>query len=110
MDRTSGYLFAQHALEFPDDFPDAPQKLELIKDWISQWSQKIFRYGTGEWNSSTYQTYHINGWLNLYDFATILMYKKWQEQFWIIMRQKWHFITAGVPTEGAKSGAGVPLT
>jgi hypothetical protein len=69
MDRTSGYIFAQHALDFPYEFPDAHQKLELIKEWISQWSQKIFRYGTGEWNSSTYQTYHINGWLNLYDFA-----------------------------------------
>lgn len=69
MDRTSGYLFAQHALEYPQNFPDAPQKLALLKDWISRWSKRMYQYGTGEWNSSTYQAYHIIGWLNLYDFA-----------------------------------------
>jgi hypothetical protein len=69
MDRTSGYLFAQHALEYPQYFPDAPQKLVLLKDWISRWSKRMYQYGTGEWNSSTYQAYHIIGWLNLYDFA-----------------------------------------
>ena len=69
MDRTSGYLYAQHALDFPDDFPDAAEKMQLIKNWIEEWSRKIYHYGTGEWNSSTYQAYHIIGWLNLYDFA-----------------------------------------
>jgi hypothetical protein len=69
MDRTSGYLFAQHALEYPQYFPDAPQKLALLKDWISRWSKRMYQYGTGEWNSSIYQAYHIIGWLNLYDFA-----------------------------------------
>ena len=69
MDRTSGYIFAQHALEFPDEFPQAQQKLELMKDWMWQWSKKMYSYGTGEWNSRTYQAYHIIGWLNLYDFA-----------------------------------------
>jgi hypothetical protein len=69
MDRTSGYLFAQHALQYPQYFPDAPQKLVHLKDWISRWSKRMYQYGTGEWNSSIYQAYHIIGWLNLYDFA-----------------------------------------
>ena len=69
MDRTSGYIFAQHALEFQDEFPQAQQKLELMKDWMLQWSKNMYSYGTGEWNSRTYQAYHIIGWLNLYDFA-----------------------------------------
>lgn len=69
MERTSGYLYAQHALEYPDLFPEAAEKLALMKEWIQQWSSMIYRKGTGEWNSSIYQTYHIIGWLNLYDFA-----------------------------------------
>lgn len=69
MDRTSGYIFAQHALEYPAQFPDAPEKLSQLKDWIALWSRRMYQYGTGEWNSSTYQAYHIIGWLNLYDFA-----------------------------------------
>jgi len=69
MDRTSGYIFAQHALRYPDQFPDAPEKLKQLKDWIAQWSRRMYQHGTGEWNSSTYQAYHIIGWLNLYDFA-----------------------------------------
>jgi hypothetical protein len=69
MDRTSGYLFAQHALSYPVQFPEAPEKLAIMKQWIKDWSKTIYTYGTGEWNSSIYQTYSILGWLNLYDFA-----------------------------------------
>lgn len=69
MDRTSGYLYAQHALDYPDDFPDASERMAKMKHWIKQWSERVYRYGTGEWNSSIYQAYNIIGWLNLYDFA-----------------------------------------
>lgn len=69
MSKTSGYLFAQHALQFPELFPDADAKMEMLKEWMKWWSQQIYQTGTGEWNSSIYQAYNIMGWLNLYDFA-----------------------------------------
>lgn len=69
MDRTSGYIFAQHALKYPETFPQAQQKLDLIKDWITRWSKQLYEFGSGEWNSSTYQGYHVISWLNIYDFA-----------------------------------------
>ncbi len=69
MERTSGYLFAQYALDYPELFPEAPAKLELMKEWIKRWSKTIYRHGTGEWNSGIYQAYHMIGWLNLFDFA-----------------------------------------
>lgn len=69
MSRTSGYLFAEHALDYPNDFPDARERLSMMKEWIRWWSKQIFQTGTGEWNSSIYMTYNIIGWLNLYDYA-----------------------------------------
>lgn len=70
MSRTPGYLYAQYALEnFPQDFPDAKQKLEQMKQWIGYYSKRIFYTGTGEFNSSIYGAYNIIGWINLYDFA-----------------------------------------
>ena len=69
MSRTSGYLFAQAALDYPAEFPDAPAKLAMMKDWIKAWSKRIYQVGTGEWNTGIYTTYHIIGWLNVYDYA-----------------------------------------
>ena len=69
MSRTSGYLFAQEAMNFPDVFPEAAQKLQQMKDWVLTWSEKALNYGTGEWNSAIYTAYNLCGFLNLYDFA-----------------------------------------
>jgi len=69
MSRTSGYLFAQYALEYEDMKVEAEQRLAQMKEWIKWWSKTIFNYGTGEWNSSIYETFNLIGWLNLYDFA-----------------------------------------
>ncbi len=69
MARCSGYLHAQAALEYPGIFPDAREKMDLMKQWIMEWSRKMYRYGTGEFNSSIYQAYSVISWLNLYDFA-----------------------------------------
>lgn len=69
MERSSGYIFAMHAADYPDRFPDAKEKMTKMKEWISIFSKRLYQYGTGEWNSSTYQAYHINAWLNLFDFA-----------------------------------------
>lgn len=70
MSRTSGYLYAQYAIEkFPTVFTEAPAKLDSMKKWILYYSNRIYQTGTGEFNSSNYGVYNIIGWLNLYDFA-----------------------------------------
>ena len=69
MSRTSGYLFAQHALEYPDKFPQARLRLQQMEMWITLWAKRLFEHGNGEWNSDIYEVYNLIGWLNLYDFA-----------------------------------------
>lgn len=69
MSRTSGYLFAQAALEYPKQFPDAPSRMAQMKNWMQQWSKKLYEVGNGEWNTGIYEAYHVVGWLNVYDFA-----------------------------------------
>ncbi len=69
MSRTSGYLFAQHALEYPDEFPQARLRLQQMELWITLWAKRLFETGNGEWNSDIYEVYNLIGWLNLYDFA-----------------------------------------
>lgn len=70
MTRPAAYLYAQIALDsFPTDFPDAQQKLNLLKGWITDWAKTLYTSGLGEWNSSTYAPYGILGWLALYEGA-----------------------------------------
>lgn len=69
MSRTSGYLFAQHALEFPELFPQAHLRLQQMELWIKQWAEQLYERGNAEWNSDIYEFYNMVGWLNLYDFA-----------------------------------------
>lgn len=70
MTRTAAYLYAQVARDsFPADFPDAAQKLSDVKGWLTGWARMLYASGPGEWNSSTYASYNINGWLALYDGA-----------------------------------------
>lgn len=69
MARTSGYLFAQAALQYPEHFPDAARHMQMLKEWLLTWAQRTYRHGTAEWNSSIYTFYNLAGWLNLYDFA-----------------------------------------
>lgn len=70
MSRTAGYLYAQYALEnYPEVFPEAQQRLHEMETWIRYFSQRIFTTGTGEFNSESYGTYNVIGWLNVYDFT-----------------------------------------
>jgi hypothetical protein len=70
MSKTSAYLYAQLALEkYPADFPAARQRLDSMRQWVMDWSKKIYYTGTGEFNSAIYYAYTIIGWINLYDFA-----------------------------------------
>ncbi len=70
MTRPAAYLYAQIARDsFPADFPDAQQKLDSAKLWITDWAKTLYTAGLGEWNSSTYAPYGMLGWLGLYDGA-----------------------------------------
>jgi len=70
MTRTAAYLYAQIAKDsFPNDFPNAAQKLAEMKSWLMDWAAMLYTSGPGEWNSSTYLPFSITGWLALYDGA-----------------------------------------
>jgi hypothetical protein len=68
MNKTSGYLYAQHSLP-GSAFPQAGPRLAETKDWIRWYGKRLYEKGNSEWNSSTYESYNLVGWLNLYDFA-----------------------------------------
>jgi hypothetical protein len=69
MNKTSGYLYAQNSLG-NSAFPEATNRLSETKEWIRWFSKQLYKMGNSEWNSSTYESYNMVGWLNLYDFAT----------------------------------------
>lgn len=70
MERTSGFLIAQAALDLlPQKKELATKRYEQMKSWIQTWGNRFLRYGAGEWNTSIYQAYSIVGYLNLMDFA-----------------------------------------
>ena len=69
MTRSSAYLYAQHALAYQDNFPEAKHKFQQMEEWVRFWAKTLFTKGNGEWNSGIYAPYNIIGWLNLHDFA-----------------------------------------
>jgi len=69
MSRTSGYLFAQAAVHYPQEFPSAANKIAEMKNWILKVADRTLQMGTGEWNSAIYTAYNLYGFINLYDFA-----------------------------------------
>jgi len=69
MSRTSGYIFAMEARAEPGLEARAAQWHEELDTWIRAWGSRIYRYGTGEWDSSVYTAYNLIGWLNVYDFS-----------------------------------------
>ncbi|TVR16671.1 MAG: hypothetical protein EA401_01050 [Planctomycetota bacterium] len=48
---------------------DRDATLEAGKEWIRDYVRNIYAVGMGEWESSTYHAFTINGFLNVYDFA-----------------------------------------
>ncbi|MFW5877604.1 MAG: hypothetical protein ACOCUP_00685 [bacterium] len=69
MSRTSGYIFAEQMLDYPDIFPDAEKWRIMMKDWLRYYARRVIETGSGEFNASTYGVFNIIGFLNLYDFA-----------------------------------------
>lgn len=45
------------------------QALADRKAWLRGYVRNLYRYGMGEWDSSTYLGFDLNGFLNVYDFA-----------------------------------------
>ena len=68
MNKTSGYLYAQKSLGNPG-FPNASSKIAELKTWLKWYSKNLYSKGNSEWNSSSYESYNLVGWLNLFDFA-----------------------------------------
>jgi len=68
MDKTSGDLYAQNSLG-NGTFPEASKRLKETKQWLKWYAKRLYQTGSSEWNSSTYESYNLVGWLNLYDFA-----------------------------------------
>lgn len=65
--RTSGYLLAQLGVEY--NLENAQSRQQTKAQWLLNKAKKTYQAGTAEWDSSTYNTFNIIGWLNLYDFA-----------------------------------------
>lgn len=76
MNRTSAYLFAAKAAELyaanPGLYPDfatAATRLEEMRQWIFDYSKRVYEVGFGEWDSATYAAFNAMGWLHVYDLA-----------------------------------------
>jgi len=39
------------------------------KSWLKEYVRNLYHYGQGEWDSSTYLMFDLNGFLNIYDFS-----------------------------------------
>ena len=76
MNRTSAYLFAAKAAELyaedPGAYPNfatAETRLQEMRQWILDWSGRVYEVGFGEWDSATYAAFNAMGWLQVYDIA-----------------------------------------
>jgi hypothetical protein len=69
MSRTSGYLFAEQAMAYPELRERASLWRDALEEWILDWSHRLYQLGAGEWDSNPYTAYNLIGWLNLHDFA-----------------------------------------
>jgi len=77
--RTSGYLLADLGVnQGKNIFIKEKNNLE---NWINYQAKKVYEVGTAEWDSSTYTTFNLIGWLNLYDFAKNSNIKKIAQAF-----------------------------
>jgi hypothetical protein len=76
MNRTSGYLFAAKAAQLyasdPGAYPNfatAAARLAGMRQWILDWSKRVYEVGFGEWDSATYAVFNIIGWVQVHDLS-----------------------------------------
>lgn len=68
--RTSGLLYSQilPAGSLISSYP-APQAETILTRMLTEYLQRAFKVGNGEYDSNIYYPYSVNGFLNLYDFS-----------------------------------------
>jgi hypothetical protein len=76
MSRTSAYLFAAKAAALyasdPAAYPNfatAADRLADMRQWIFDWSKRVYEVGFGEWDSATYAIFNIIGWVQVHDLS-----------------------------------------
>jgi hypothetical protein len=70
MSRTSGYLFAERFEPGQERTGDPrTDHLAYFRKFLRDECKKLYTIGQGEWDSSTYVTFSVAGWANVYDFA-----------------------------------------
>jgi hypothetical protein len=62
-----------------DRFSNQPKEKAIaqLKSWLKDYVKTLYTHGMGEWDSSTYQTFDMNGLLNVYDFGPDAEAKVW---------------------------------
>ncbi len=108
MSRTSGYIFAEQMLDYPDLFTEAEKWRIMMKDWLRYYVRRVLNTGTGEFNASTYGVFNIIGFLNLYDFAADKEVKELAKKildYYAVELALHHFqgMTSGPESRGAPS-------
>lgn len=53
------------------------QALQRKRAWLRDYVRGLYRYGMGEWDSSTYLMFCLHGMLNIYDFAPDAADRAW---------------------------------
>ena len=66
MARTSGYLFALYAVNSATEWPNEQQHFNDMRQWLLDWSKRVYEVGFGEWDSATYAVFNTMGWLNIH--------------------------------------------
>ena len=71
MTKCSGFLMCQYAQENFTGISswDVVTRKSIIKMWLKWFSKTLFEKGEGEFNSTNYEMYNVEPWLNLYDFS-----------------------------------------
>ncbi len=74
MSRPSAWVLASEAARlgiggFPGQPYSAPERAAQMRQWILDWSKRVYEVGIGEWDSGTYHMVSLKGWFAAYDYA-----------------------------------------
>ncbi len=74
MSRPSAWVLASEAARlgiggFTGQPETAAERAAQMRQWIFDWSKRIYEVGIGEWDSGTYHMVSLQGWLTAYDYA-----------------------------------------
>ncbi|TVR54635.1 MAG: hypothetical protein EA425_01490 [Puniceicoccaceae bacterium] len=73
MSRGPGWVLASEAVRLGLDFPAAPftaaERRDQMREWILDWSHRIYQVGIGEWDSGIYHMASLQGWFVVYEYS-----------------------------------------